>query len=192
MFTSARQAIRAAVDLQDAFVEATIADPSFALPVGIGLDAGEAVEVEDGYRGGALNLAARLCSIAGPGEILASQEVVHLARHVDGVSQADRGSVRLKGLAEPVRLTLLTKDGWDPDDDEAYQRAIGGRAGRADDEFAVCPYRGLAAFQPEDADRFFGRDDARRRARRTARPRPCAVRRSARRAAASPRSCAPG
>ncbi|MGZ8630556.1 MAG: nSTAND1 domain-containing NTPase [Actinomycetota bacterium] len=159
MFGSARQAIRVAVDLQDAFVEATIADPSLALPVGIGLDAGEAVAVEDGYRGGALNLAARLCSIAGPGEILASQEVVHLARRVDGVSQADRGTVRLKGLAEPVRLSRLTRDGWDPDHDAAYQQALGGRPIRAKaTELAICPYRGLAAFQPEDADRFFGRE----------------------------------
>jgi WD40 repeat protein len=159
VFTSARQAIRAAVDLQAAFVEATIADPSFPLPVGIGLDAGEAVEVADGYRGGALNLAARLCSLAGSGEILASTEVVHLARRVEGVSQVDRGSARLKGLAEPVRLTRLTKDGWDPETDAAYQRAIGQRAGRSAAGFAVCPYRGLAAFQPDDAARFFGRDD---------------------------------
>jgi WD40 repeat protein/class 3 adenylate cyclase len=159
VFTSARQAIRAAVDLQGAFVDATIADPSLPLPVGMGLDAGEAVEVEDGYRGGALNLAARLCSIAGPGEILASQEVVHLARRVDGVSQTDRGTVRLKGLAEPVRLSRLTKEGWDPEQDAEYQRALGLRAGRPRPAgFEVCPYRGLAAFQPEDADRFFGRE----------------------------------
>ena len=159
VFTSARQAIRAAVDLQSAFVQASIDDPAMALPVGIGLDAGEAVEVSDGYRGGALNLAARLCSIAGPGEILASDSVVHLARKVDGVSGVDRGTATLKGLAEPVRLTLLTKEGWDPATDEAFQQAIGRSAGRIGTAFAVCPYRGLAAFQPEDADRFFGRDE---------------------------------
>ena len=51
----------------------TIADPTLPLAVGIGLDAGEAVRVGDGYRGGALNLAARLCSLAGPGEVLASR-----------------------------------------------------------------------------------------------------------------------
>jgi adenylate cyclase len=99
VFTSARQAIRAAVDLQSAFVQASIDDPSFALPVGIGLDAGEAVQVSDGYRGGALNLAARLFSIAGPGEILASDSVVHLARRLEGVDHADRGAATLKGLA---------------------------------------------------------------------------------------------
>jgi adenylate cyclase len=59
VFESARQAIRAAVELQRRFVDATIADPTLPLPVGIGLDAGEAVAVDDGYRGGALNLSPR-------------------------------------------------------------------------------------------------------------------------------------
>ena len=158
VFTSARQAIRTAIQLQDAFVKATIADPSFPLPVGIGLDAGEAVEVADGFRGGALNLAARLCSLAKAGEILASREVVHLARRVEGVSLTDGGSVRVKGLAEPVQLTRLTREGWDPESDSAYQQAMGRATTRASG-FAVCPYRGLAAFQPDDADRFFGRGE---------------------------------
>src|SRR5206468_9713629 len=79
VFDSARQAIRTAIELQRRFVDETVADPRLPLAVGIGLDAGEAVPVEDGYRGGALNLAARLCSLAGPAEILASREVVHLA-----------------------------------------------------------------------------------------------------------------
>ena len=42
VFDSPRQAIRAAVDLQDRFVEETLADPAIPLTVGIGLDAGEA------------------------------------------------------------------------------------------------------------------------------------------------------
>ena len=73
VFASTRQAIRAAVDLQGRFVEETIADGELPLTVGIGIDAGEAVEVEGGYRGGALNLAARLCGQARAGEILASR-----------------------------------------------------------------------------------------------------------------------
>lgn len=159
VFKSARQAIRAATELQAAFVDATISDPLLPLPVGIGLDAGEAVRVEGGYRGGALNLAARLCSLAGPGQILASQGVVHLARRVEGVRQVDHGSFQLKGLAEPVRVSRLTRDGWDPEQDVEFQRALGPRADLAARTLTnVCPYRGLAAFQPEDAGRFFGRE----------------------------------
>src|SRR5439155_16274632 len=114
VFASARQAIRATVDLQARFVQETVDDPSLPLPVGIGLDAGEAVPVEGGYRGGALNLAARLCGQAGPGEVLASQEVVHLARKVDGVVYVDRGQLTLKGLSDPVRVVAVRPEGEDP------------------------------------------------------------------------------
>src|SRR5580765_6847297 len=96
VFESARGAIRTAVELQKQFVEQTVADPSLPLAVGIGLDAGEAVPVDGGYRGGALNLAARLCSVAAPGEVLASREVTHLARAVDGITYHEHGSLRLK------------------------------------------------------------------------------------------------
>jgi peptide/nickel transport system substrate-binding protein len=113
-FDSARQAILAAARAQDRFLEETEADPSLPLPVGIGLDAGEAVPLESGYRGGALNLAARLCGKAGPGEILASQSVVHLAGKVEGVRYADRGDLHLKGLAEPVRVVRVISEEGDP------------------------------------------------------------------------------
>jgi YVTN family beta-propeller protein len=114
VFSSARQAIRAAVDLQVRFVEETTRDASLPFPVGIGLDAGEAVPVEGGYRGGALNLAARLCSQAGPGEVLATQEVVHLARKVEGIRYADRAPLQLKGMAEPVRAVIVRPEDSDP------------------------------------------------------------------------------
>ena len=84
------------------------------MAVGIGLDAGEAVPLEAGYRGGALNLAARLCGRAGPGEILASQAAVHLARKVEGVTYADQGDLHLKGLADPVRVFRVISEEGDP------------------------------------------------------------------------------
>jgi peptide/nickel transport system substrate-binding protein len=114
VFASPRQAIRAAVELQERFVEETLADPDLPLTVGIGLDAGEAVAVEGGYRGGALNLAARLCGQARAGEIFASREVAHLARRVEGVRYEDRGSLTLKGLAEPVHVMRVRGEGVDP------------------------------------------------------------------------------
>ena len=114
VFSSARQAVRAAVDLQERFVEETVDDPELPMPVGIGLDAGEAVPVEGGYRGGALNLAARLCGQAKAGEILASRGVTHLAQRVDGVRYVERGRVKLKNLAEPVELVRVVPEGVDP------------------------------------------------------------------------------
>jgi class 3 adenylate cyclase/transcriptional regulator with XRE-family HTH domain len=104
VFASTRQALRAAVELQSRFAAESAADPTLPLAVGMGLDAGEAIPLEGGYRGAALNLAARLCALAGPGEVLASEAVVHLARRVEGLAYRERAPVRLKGFAEPVRL----------------------------------------------------------------------------------------
>ena len=97
VFDSARQALRAAVELQ-----ARVAAAELTLGVGIGLDAGEAVPVGDGYRGGALNLSARLCSLAGSGEVLASETVLQLARAVDGIRYGERRVERVKGITKPV------------------------------------------------------------------------------------------
>jgi branched-chain amino acid transport system substrate-binding protein len=103
VFPSARQALRAAVELQRRFRERSEGEPVFPLGIGIGLDAGEAVPVEDGYRGGALNLAARLCGLAAPGQILASETVTSLARTLEEVRFVERRA-RVKGLEKPVRL----------------------------------------------------------------------------------------
>jgi WD40 repeat protein len=103
--------LHAALELQESFAEATDADPTLPMPVSIGLDAGESIPVEGGYRGGALNLAARLCSLAGPGEVLASPGVIHLARRTEGVAYVERGEVSLKGLADPVRVIQVLTEG---------------------------------------------------------------------------------
>jgi peptide/nickel transport system substrate-binding protein len=98
VFSTARQALRAALELQDRF-------RAEELPrgVGIGLDSGEAIPLDGGYRGTALNLAARLCGEAGPGEILASEAVIHLAATVDGIGYADPRVYHLKGIEQPIR-----------------------------------------------------------------------------------------
>ena len=129
VFGSPRWAIRGAVALQQRFVEETIADPSLALTVGIGLDAGEAVAVEGGYRGGALNVAARLCSLARAGEVLASREIVHLALRVDGVRFTERGQAELKGLDKPVHVVAVRSE--DRDDAETIAPFIRSTAAAA-------------------------------------------------------------
>jgi peptide/nickel transport system substrate-binding protein len=114
LFSSPRQSLRLAVTLQQRFVEETIDEPELPMTVGIGVDAGEAVRGEDGYRGGALNLAARLCSQAKAGEVLASREVTHLARTIDGIRYEAHDSLVLKGLSEPVRPVRVLPEGEDP------------------------------------------------------------------------------
>jgi YVTN family beta-propeller protein len=98
VFGSARQALRAAIALQRNLRTA------LPLGVGIGLDAGEAVPTEGGYRGGALNMAARLCAKAGPGRVLATETVVHLAQRLPGVAYGAPRPMRLKGMEGPTRV----------------------------------------------------------------------------------------
>ncbi len=156
VFDSARQALRAASELQEQFVAETVADPSLPLAVGIGLDAGEAVPVDGGYRGGALNLAARLCSIAGPGEVLISPGVAHLARKVEGLEYVERGAVRLKGLEKPMDVVAVRPEREDVARELAFRRALDPAATGAGD--TRNPYKGLRAFGEQDAEDFFGRE----------------------------------
>ena len=114
VFASSREAIRAAIDLQLRYVQETIDQPDLPLTVGIGLDAGEAVPVQGGYRGGALNLAARLCGQARAGEILATREVTHLARRLDGIRYQERGALTLKGIGDPVTVVRVLPEDGDP------------------------------------------------------------------------------
>lgn len=104
VFASARQALRAAVDMQARYQGETAADPSLPLRVGIGIEAGEAIPVNGGYRGEALNLAARLCSLAGPSEILTTEGVAYLGRQVRGLSYEDRGDMQIKGFGDRVKV----------------------------------------------------------------------------------------
>ena len=103
-FGSPRGALRSAVELQRRCADEIRTAPELPLRLGIGIDAGEAVPVEGGFRGGALDLAARLCALAGPGEVLVSEGIVHLARRMDGMTYVDRGRMRLKGLEDPVQV----------------------------------------------------------------------------------------
>lgn len=70
--------------------------------VGIGVHAGETVQTSEGYVGSAVNVAARVCSQARPGELLVTDTVRALTRTFLPVSFLDRRSRRLKGIAEPV------------------------------------------------------------------------------------------
>ena len=117
VFESARQAIRAAMDMQRVFVEETDADLDLPLRVGIGIDSGEAVDMGDGsYRGGALNIAARLCALAHGDEVLVSEGTTRLAGRLGGMRYVDRGLMRLKGIDENVRAFRVA---WEDEKDDS-------------------------------------------------------------------------
>lgn len=104
VFASPRSALVAAVTLQGIFRAEMRADPTLPLRVGMGIDAGEVVPIQGGFRGKALNLAARLCSLAGPFEVFASEDVVAQAERVEGLAYVERGRVQLKGFPDPIRV----------------------------------------------------------------------------------------
>jgi class 3 adenylate cyclase len=122
VFASARQALRAAHDLQAHCAVETNAHPDAPLAIGIGLDIGEAVPVEDGYRGAALNRAARLCALARPGEVLVSTGVVYVAPQVEGVTYVAHGQEHLKGFDGPIPVLLAApSDAVDADGDSTKE-----------------------------------------------------------------------
>ena len=111
VFDSARQAIRAAMDLQHRFAEESDADSDLPLRVGIGIDSGEAIKLDDGsFRGAALNVAARLCALAHGGEVIVSEGTGHLAGRLPGIRYVDRGRAHLKGIADTVRLIRVAPE----------------------------------------------------------------------------------
>ena len=106
-FDSPRAALRCALELQQTFAEEASTRDDLPLHVGMGLDVGEAVPVGDGYRGAALNLAARLCSGAAAGEIRATQNLAHVAGPIPGVVYEPQGSEQLKGVAAEVAIVRV-------------------------------------------------------------------------------------
>ena len=83
----------------------TQAGRSLGLEVRIGLHSGE-VELMDGDVGGiAVHIAARIGTLADPGEVLVSSTVKDLVAG-SGIRFVDRGARYLKGVAEEWRLFL--------------------------------------------------------------------------------------
>ena len=108
VFIDPAQAVRAAIEFQSLCAEEYAADPTLPLNVGIGVDAGEAIPVQGGYRGKALNMAARLCSNAGAGQVLVSDTIADRIADTPDLRLEDRGEATLKGFDGAVRLIEAT------------------------------------------------------------------------------------
>jgi hypothetical protein len=68
------------------------------------------------YRGGALNVAARLCALAHGDEVLVSEGTTRLAGRLGGLRYVDRGLMRLKGIDENVRAYRVA---WEDEKDDS-------------------------------------------------------------------------
>jgi class 3 adenylate cyclase/dipeptidyl aminopeptidase/acylaminoacyl peptidase len=110
VFSSAGRAVRCGVAIVAAALAASRAAPDRPIRVGVGIHAGETVQLDAGPVGSAVNIAARVCAIAKPGEVLVTDTVRSLVRTSIDTSFADAGRHRLKGIAEPIRLYRVASD----------------------------------------------------------------------------------
>jgi class 3 adenylate cyclase len=104
VFPSASAAVLGGLDILVA-ADDRAREGGLPIAIGIGVHAGETAESEqEGLVGSAISIAARICAVAGPGELLVSDTVRGLTRTVLQVRFAPRGTKRLKGVREPIAL----------------------------------------------------------------------------------------
>jgi len=102
-FGSISQAIACAAAIQRAFADHNANAASRPIKVRVGLSAGEPVADHEDLFGATVNLAARVCAFAQPGQILTSNVIRELSLGKPFVF-SDIGEVELKGFAHPLRL----------------------------------------------------------------------------------------
>ena len=100
---SASRALECAIAIQRAVAARAEEQPEMPLRVRIGLNAGEPIAEDQDLFGTAVQLAARICAHAEPGQILAPTVVRELAAG-KGFLLADLGQIALRGFEDPVRL----------------------------------------------------------------------------------------
>ena len=102
-FSTASAALNCAIAIQQGVAAHKEAHPDSPLAVYIGLNAGEPIAEEGDLFGTSINLAARICDRAEPGQILAADVVRQLAAGKQFLF-SDLGETELRGFEDPVRL----------------------------------------------------------------------------------------
>jgi class 3 adenylate cyclase len=102
VFPSASMAVACALEIVRAAADDVVHDDPIL--VGVGVHAGEALETPEGPVGTAVNIAARLCALAGPGEVVVSDTVRALTRSVGNAGFVALGRKPIKGLDESLTL----------------------------------------------------------------------------------------
>jgi class 3 adenylate cyclase len=100
-FNSAAAAVRCACQIQAAIGDHNAKGGSPPIQLRIGMSAGEPVEDRDDLFGATVQLAARLCASAAPGQVLVSNVIADLCLG-KGLQFADAGDRELKGFLTPV------------------------------------------------------------------------------------------
>ncbi len=113
VFPSASSAIRCGLAILEEATQSTAAAGG-RLPVGIGIHAGETEDSAEGFVGSAVNIAARVCALAGAGELLVTETVRGLVRTSMSLEMEPRGRRHLKGIREPIALFAIRPTGAEP------------------------------------------------------------------------------
>lgn len=100
-FNSAACAVRSACAIQGRLAEHNGNGAEIPIVVRIGISAGEPVEQHEDLFGSTVQLAARLCSAAAPGQILVSNVVADLCLGKN-IKFYDAGHCELKGFQQPI------------------------------------------------------------------------------------------
>jgi branched-chain amino acid transport system substrate-binding protein len=124
VFDSVAAAVRCGLAIAVAAAAASSERPEQPINVGIGIHAGETIETSEGYVGSSVNIAARICALASPGEVLVSDTVRALTQTLLPVRFVPRGRRKLKGIEEP--LALFAVEGVGATDEWGGERRGGG------------------------------------------------------------------
>ena len=108
VFSSVSEAVQAGVAIRDAAGTASAGPGATPIHVGIGIHAGESTDGSQGIISAAVNIAARVCGVAEPGEVLVTDTVRSLTRSFLPIGFTARGRRRLKGIAEPIALFAVS------------------------------------------------------------------------------------
>ena len=108
-FRSVVDAVRCAIELQDAMVERNAGVPEDRrIEFRVGIHVGDVVEESDGdLMGDGVNVAARLESIAKPGAICLSEQAYWQVKGRLDLAVTDLGPTELKNIAQPIHVYSL-------------------------------------------------------------------------------------
>jgi adenylate cyclase len=104
-----------ALEMQDAMAELGREHPDWGLAVGIGVNAGEVImgamgsssRMDYTVLGDAVNVAARLCSHAGRGQVLLSVDSFRAIADHEDIEAEPLEPIAVKGKSEPVRVYAI-------------------------------------------------------------------------------------
>jgi TolB-like protein/class 3 adenylate cyclase/Flp pilus assembly protein TadD len=114
-FSSAVEAVRAALQFQTRVKELTIGDvEDTRIAFRVGVNIGDVIVEPHDIFGDGVNIAARLEGIAEPGGICISSSAYDQVRGKVGVEFTDLGEQNLKNIARPVRAYAVAREGLSP------------------------------------------------------------------------------